>query len=214
MAEPALLEGRLSVERLRPYRAAAGGDLPRAIALYEWNAEVSGAMWSTLGHVEVLIRNAMHEQLTGWSATKFGETRWYLDPGRALTDEARKDIAGARLRAIRNGNPETPGRVVAELGLGFWRFLLATRYERSLWMPCLRAAFPQIIGTGTRRHVHDSLAHLHVLRNRIAHHEPIHNRPLANLHTTAMTVAGWVCPVTRDWIGSLSRVGQLLPDRP
>jgi hypothetical protein len=62
--------------------------------------------------------------------------------------------------------------------------------------------------------VHDKVAQLHVLRNRIAHHELIHNRPLADLHDIAMTVAGWVCPDTRDWIGSLSPVAELLPQRP
>jgi hypothetical protein len=77
----ATLERRLSAERLAPYRVARGGDLAAALALYEWNAEMSGAFGTTLGH-----------------------------------------IAKARQRATRNGRPETPGRVVAELNLGFWRF--------------------------------------------------------------------------------------------
>jgi len=51
---------------------------------------------------------------------------------------------------------------------------------------------------------------LHLLRNRIAHHEPIYNRPLANLHEQALTVAGWVCPVTRQWMADRSRVPALL----
>ncbi len=44
-------------------------------------------------------------------------------------------------------------------------------------IPCLRKAFPGIQGRGMRRDVHDAIRDLHVLRNRIAHHEPIHNRP-------------------------------------
>jgi hypothetical protein len=44
-----------------------------------------------------------------------------------------------------------------------------------------------------RRHtVHDKLASLHHLRNRIAHHEPIHNRPLERLHADVLVVAGWI----------------------
>lgn len=54
------------------------------------------------------------------------------------------------------------------------------------------------------------LRDLHVLRNRIAHHEPIHNRPLIELHELALTTAGWVCPVTRQWIADRSRVPALL----
>jgi len=34
-----------------------------------------------------------------------------------------------------------PGKVVAELSFGFWRFLLARRYTASLW-PALRPGFP------------------------------------------------------------------------
>lgn len=45
---------------------------------------MSGAFWVTLGHVEVLIRNAMHQQLTAWSTRTYREPRWYLDPGRVL----------------------------------------------------------------------------------------------------------------------------------
>jgi hypothetical protein len=61
-----------------------------------------------------------------------------------------------------------------------------------------------------RRDVHDAIRDLHVLRNRIAHHEPIHNRPLEMLHEQALTVAEWVCPVTRRWIAARSRVPALL----
>jgi hypothetical protein len=211
VVNPTLLERRLSPERIAPYRRASGGDLGRALALYEWNAEVAAAFWAVLGHVEVVVRNAMHEQLTAWSLAQFGEPRWYLDPGRVLTPEARSDITGARHRATSHGQQETPGRVVAELSLGFWRYLLAVRYERSLWRTCLWQAWP---GRGLRRDVHDQLARLHVLRNRIAHHEPIHNRPLPALHAAALTVAGWICPDTRGWISANSQVAAVLAGRP
>ena len=61
-----------------------------------------------------------------------------------------------------------------------------------------------------RRDDHDALRDLHLLRNRIAHHEPIHNRPLFELHAVALTTAGWICPTTRRWIAARSRVPALL----
>ena len=72
-ADLRLLERRLSPERLAPYRAAADGDLARAIRLYEQNAALSAAFWVVLGDAEVLVRNAVHEQLTTWSAGRFGQ---------------------------------------------------------------------------------------------------------------------------------------------
>ncbi|MEV0006344.1 hypothetical protein AB0H28_29245, partial [Micromonospora sp. NPDC050980] len=97
-AELLTLERRWSPERLAPYRAACGGDLVAAVALYRWNAEISAALGTTLGHVEVLLRNALHEELAAWSLRRYGEPTWYLDPGGVLTDEGRRDVNKARSR--------------------------------------------------------------------------------------------------------------------
>jgi hypothetical protein len=178
--------------------------------LYEKNLELSAAFWAVLSDLEILVRNAIHYELTTWSLNKYGDAAWYLDHGKVFHDEAASAIDDARRRVAVNGRPETPGRVVAELPLGFWRFLLSGRYERSLWLPSLRHAFPGVQGRGMRRDVHDAMRDLHLLRNRIAHHEPIHNRPLARLHEVALTTAGWICPVTRRWIADRSKVPVLL----
>jgi hypothetical protein len=204
------LERRISVERFAPYRVAAANDLMRAVSLYEKNSELSAAFWVVLSDLEVLVRNSMHENLAAWSMDRYGHPGWYLDHGRVFNQQTIDDIVAARRHLAANGRLETPGRVVAELPFGFWRFLLSGRYERSLWLPCLRGAFPAIEGRGMRRDVHEALRDLHLLRNRIAHHEPIHNRPLRVLHERALTVAGWVCPVTRQWMAQRSRVPALL----
>ncbi len=191
---------RISLERLEPYRAAVvdvEDRLGAALVLYGRNAAVSGEFWTLLGYVEVVVRNALHEQLTTWSTAAFGEPRWYVDPGRVLSGQARSHIAAARARAVVSGKPESPGRIVAELSFGLWRFLVAARYERSLWRTCLHSAFP---GQGRRKAVHAKLAALHELRNRVAHHEPIHNRPLQRLYDDALTLTGWICPTTRYWM--------------
>ncbi|ELB86058.1 hypothetical protein Rwratislav_46905, partial [Rhodococcus wratislaviensis IFP 2016] len=53
---------------------------------------------------------------------------------------------------------------------GFWRFLHSRSYEATLWTPSLRHAYPH----QTPRRRSDVYNHLNTLRNRIAHHEPIH----------------------------------------
>jgi hypothetical protein len=206
------LEQRISAERFAPYRAAVGDDLGRAMRRYERNTEISAAFWAVLSDLEVVVRNAMHERLVVWSLARYGRPDWYADRGRIFTAQTAGDIAVARRHATAGGRAETPGRIIAELPLGFWRFLLSSRYERTLWLPCLRDAFPGIRGQGMRRDVHDAMRDLHLLRNRIAHHEPIHNRPLGELHAAALTTAGWICPTTRGWIAARSRVPALLTD--
>ncbi|XVV14238.1 hypothetical protein ACQP2X_07800 [Actinoplanes sp. CA-131856] len=205
----AVLRRRLSPERLEPYLLAAGGDLAAALDLYAWNSEISAALGVTSGHVEVLLRNAMHDELVVWSTQRFGEPRWYLDPGHLLQSRALTDIRSARQRVARHGRPETPGRVVAELNLGFWRFLLASHYDRTLWRECLHRVFPG----RARRQVHDAVERLHLARNRLAHHEPMFNRPVAEIHATAVGVAAWICRTSGAWIESHSRTVSLLGGR-
>ncbi|WP_433302035.1 Abi family protein [Actinoplanes sp. CA-030573] len=201
----AVLIRRLSPERLGPYVIAGGDDNAAALRVYHWNSEVSAALAVTIGHVEVIMRNAIHENLTEWSARRFGEPRWYLDPGHLLQRRQAEVVQLARMRARQRG--ETPGQVVAELSLGFWRYLLANHYDSTLWRESLYRAFP---GQPRRRVLHEAVEVLHRSRNRIAHHEPMFNRPIEDIHIIALEVAGWICPVSKAWIARHGRVEQML----
>ncbi|WP_250009627.1 hypothetical protein [Actinoplanes sp. M2I2] len=212
LTETAVMTRRISPERLAPYADATGGDPEAALQLYTWNADVSAALAATLGHVEVVLRNALHESLTNWSEAEFAESKWYLDAGGLLQARAVKDIRVARERAGRNGRrSETPGRVVAELNFGFWRYLLASYYDATLWRQALYEAFP---GQARRRIIQDAVEVLHLSRNRLAHHEPMFNRPVDDIRITALELAGWICPVSRTWIERRCSVSRLLGRRP
>jgi hypothetical protein len=105
---------------------------------------------------------------------------------------------------------------VAELSLGFWRYLLSTHYLTSLWVPALHAAFPG--GPADlrvrRRHVERHLDRLHFLRNRVAHHEPVHRRDLLADHRAAVELVGWVCPDSSAWLAARSTVEEAVGSRP
>lgn len=206
------LERWFSAERLKPYHAACDGAAARAADLYGWNAALSAALWRTLGHVEILLRQSMHRELLAWSRKHRGDDRWYLVADAYLTDRARTDVRHARHRVTKGGKRESPGRVIAELNLGFWRYLLASHYDRTLWLPCLRRAFPHL--RGLRKHVERPVADLHRLRNRLAHHEPIHHLQIEDLHRKALRVAGWIDPVARDWIHAGDTVHRVISQRP
>lgn len=64
-----------------------------------------------------------------------------------------------------------PGKVIAELTFGFWRFLSSTAHEKTVWVGYLHRAFPP--GTDRKRDVDTKVATLNRLRNRVAHHEPL-----------------------------------------
>lgn len=200
-----------SQERMTTYRRACDGDPDRAEELYVWNADLSAALWRTLGHIEVLLRNAMHNELEAWSTKQHGDPCWYRTTTEALHINARREVTTAITRATRTGL-ETPGRVVAELSLGFWRYLLSARYDPTLWRWCLYRAFPG--HRGPRREVEGAVADLHQLRNRIAHVEPLHHLPVARRHATMLTVAGWIDPDAQKWISTHDHVPAVLAARP
>lgn len=130
-----------------------------------------------------------------------------------LSDLAHDDIAAARYRVQKLGRPETPGRVIAELNFSFWKFLLARRYEATLWTGHLRHAFPNL-QPQRRATVYHALDGLHTLRNRIAHHEPIHTRDLTTDMLTIYRLLDWIDTDVRAWAVGLSRLGPSLAARP
>jgi hypothetical protein len=216
-----LIATRLTTYRLRSYLGECGQDLQRAIELYDWNIAISGAFYEDLGRLEVVFRNAIDSALVRWGAARNWPTVWYrrkaLFPGKH-SQRVWQGIADARARAGRRGSREVHGKVVAELSFGFWRFLCTRPYLTSLWVPALAAAFPHHPDAGNplavRQAVDERMQRLHFLRNRIAHHEPVHQRDLRRDHNDLLAVAGWICPATRDWIANTSRCLSVLARRP
>ena len=207
------LETSLSRERLGTYLAATGGDREKAIRLYIWNTEVSAAFYAPLQGLEVALRNAMHRRL----AERYGPA-WYDNPDAGLDGGALD-----RLESARSGLKQSdPPQVVAALSFGFWVSLLGpggridarrarrkANYEMTLWRPALRGVFVHRRPLN-RGQAHRPLDDLRILRNRIAHHEPIFRKNLTLHHERLLDVAGWISPVTRAWIEHLSRVPAII----
>lgn len=210
-AHRAFFERYFTQARLGPYLAEVDDDYARAEQLYVWNLRVSGAFYEVLGVFEVALRNAMCEELRRWHGKRPGT--WLDDPTAVFDARRIKQIEEARRILIQRGKPTTEGRVVAELSLGFWRFLLSKRYQNTLWTPHLRKAFPGM-KPQKREVVYGHVEALLTLRNRIAHHEPIHRFPLADLHNRMLRVVAWIDPGMSAWLTGLSRVPLLLGARP
>jgi hypothetical protein len=58
------------------------------------------------------------------------------------------------------------------------------------------------------------MSNLVPFRNRLAHHETILSRPIASHYREMLTLAGLIDPEARTWIDSISRVDQVLGERP
>lgn len=203
--DPAL-PGLLSGARLAPYLAAAGGDAAAAARLYGWNVAASCALWGDFAILEVCLRNAIHAAL----AERAGRDEWWAVTPLHRADAARVDQA-VRAANARSRTGAKAGDVVSELTLGFWAGLVANRYHQRLWEPVLHRAFPRL--DTTRRELHSKLERLRKLRNRVAHHEKIFNRDIADDHAKAIQVAAAIHPAPARLISEASRVPQVLAAR-
>lgn len=211
--DPVLVE-LITRERLKSYLAVSRSD-SAALRLYEWNARAAAATMQTVAMVEVIARNALDRELAGWAQRSYPGEEWFD----AVPLDARglADIVEARKRATRQGRfPERHGKVVAELPFGFWRYLTASRYLSALWVPVLHHAFPfgptdlRVRRAAVERH----LAGLGFVRNRAAHHEPIHRRDLSVDLLSAVELGGWVNPHAGAWIEAEATLRDAISSHP
>lgn len=209
--DAALLQRRFSPERFAPYLRAASSDQDTAVALYRWNVELAAAISETLGHVEVGVRNALNE---GWTArhARLGRAgTWFDDPAGELDRRAHADIDRALTRLRTAGAVPLPGKIVAELPFGFWRFLLARRYT-TIW-PAIRPSFPHLQGHD-RRLLELPVSRLHLLRNRIAHHEPLLALSVETVQHDLVTVLDALDPALASWVERGDRIAAVHARRP
>lgn len=193
----------LSPERMGTYEEAAGAsacDSPLALALYAWNAAVSAAFLVPLHICEVLVRNAVSDALQAvygnrwpWSATF---ERSLPDPSNGYSP--RKDLQ----RASRNA--PTTSKVIPELTFVFWQKMFTKRHDFRIWdaqllliMPNLEAGKPV---AALRQNIYGDLEQIRRLRNRIAHHEPIFSRSLADDYQKILALVGFRSAETVSWL--------------
>lgn len=201
------LERTLTRDRLAKYLNATHQDLDAALKLYEENMRLSEAFYIPLQCVEVCLRNSLHEQLTN----VFGDD-WFQNKKPPLEGDSLSMIFDAIEELRRDRRGISPGRVVAELKFAFWVGLLAPKYDATLWRQALYRAF-LAKGGQPRRNVHGRLNAIRRFRNRIAHHEPIFDRPLEQIHTEIIGAIGWMCRETCNWAAHHSRFETVMSTR-
>lgn len=200
----------LTEARFAPYLSEADGDHEHAAALYVWNARVSAAIFETLHHIEVLLRNTIDAQFTPVIAAAQPSETWLEDPA-ILNVDSRKRVRETIERIDKEGKAPTRGRIVAGLSFGFWRALFDRKYHQ-LRVEHLHRAFPH--GSGDRAEVADLMSKLVPFRNRLAHHETIIRRSISSHYEEMLRLAELIDPDARVWIESVSRVPEILNKRP
>lgn len=188
------LDDILSLERLKRYLDAAGNDRALAYRLYAHNTSVSESLYTSLQMLEVALRNRFHDTLT----QAHGEF-WFDELG-VITDVfQRNQIGEAKISLVRDKKPLEPGRVVASLSFGFWTACLGKKYE-DMWRRHLRNAFKHAPSGTRRKTVNTPLTQIRLLRNRIAHHEPILRYNLPDRYSRIVEITNWLSPIASQWV--------------
>jgi hypothetical protein len=179
------------------------------IAAYTYNLQLCDALYPWLHAIEIALRNSLYCALL----KKTGDATWYDIP-ELLGPKQQEQLAAARANLGKDGKPDVPGRVVAELTFGFWVGLFGHIYEHRIWrnynlanlvMP--RAPkFYRNRNEGSQR-----LNPIRDLRNRVFHHEPIwHLVDLKARYSKLVAILGWINPSMKALVERLSDFEKLL----
>ena len=197
------LHKTISAPRLKTYLIECDDVLDDALSLYEQNTRLSEAFYTPLQCLEVCLRNTLDMCM----CNEYG-VDWFQNGNAPLNNDARSMITDV-YREIKKPLPVPPGDVVAELKFAFWVGLLGTGYDATLWRRALHKGF-RAGGGKKRSDVHGRLNAIRRFRNRIAHHEPIFKRDMAETHLEILEAIGWMCADTKAWAFHTSRVPVLL----
>lgn len=192
----------VSTARFEPFLRACDRDEELAWQLYEWNAKVASALSECFHHTEVLLRNAMMDQLK--------TTHPLAYPWQRVSEKVAEAADRRRHPTTKVASPDT---VISELMLGFWVNLLDKGPENDeLWRHCLYRAFPG--SPGKRESVHRAVSSMRNLRNRCAHQDSLLEFDPGIELKKLLSLVEWIDPNARTWIESIETVSAVASDRP
>lgn len=165
----------LSQPRLARYVKACAGNTRKAMTLYRLNLRLSQELFTLIGCFEVAYRNAIDRHYMIRNGTD-----WLRDSARAggmfnnqLCGKTPHIIAAGE----RNLTVYSHSQLVTAMAFGFWRYLFARHQFRSGGQSLL-AVFPSKPKSNPTLNYNNhfffiQLEKVTVLRNRLAHHEPV-----------------------------------------
>ena len=202
------IRASISEPRFATYLATAGNHEKYAMALYLYNARVAKAFLFPLGVAEVTLRNAIDEILV----RRFG-TSWHQDAGFREATLMPEGLATLDKAIQRAGPNASRGQVVATLTLDFWSNLFRPHYG-ALWRTTINIAFPNLRHGETRQEVQNLVKPINAFRNRVAHHEPVLDMNVTDVHAKIVRLTELRCGITAAWLKHHSTLSTTVRSRP
>lgn len=172
----------ISDARLQNYLDVSQNNYPKALKLYQANVRLSQSFYPLLSLVEVILRNALNEELS----RHFNDADWLLnqvngfmmDNALVYTDRTGKKkenffLKSSVEKSMKNvPKPISQGKIIADLNFGFWTALFNVTHSRILKGIPMRI-FVNLPKGFNRKKVCEILDKVRDFRNRVYHNEPI-----------------------------------------
>jgi hypothetical protein len=188
----------ISAPRFAAYLEAADSTAS-ALDLYEWNASMASALFELVGHVEVILRNAIDEALQESLSESERRIPWFM----LSLPKVQANLSQLEYRDLDMDRD----RALSSLTMGFWANLVQSP---KLW--------EDMTGAFVQNCEHEVLIHCikraHGLRNRLAHHASMLEVDVLAEVENLLELAGLVNSDARDWLSRLERATEVNGQRP
>ena len=187
--------------------AWSGQDREKALTLYSLNSQISESLYISLQMLEVALRNRIH-----FVMSESQSPEWIMDGAKLLIERQKEQIMAAQKELQAASKTVLPPDIVAALPFSFWTSMFNSEYE-SLWQQGLHRIARNLDGKGlVRKDFSRRITPIRILRNRVAHHEPILHWNLPKHHANMIQLCEWLSPDAASWCRSHCRFNQIYPD--
>jgi hypothetical protein len=180
------LNSVFSTKRLSTYLVETNSS-DQVLTKYNSNIMLSEAMIPTLHYLEICLRNRINQVLR-----RHYSSSWLMAPSNPqLISEKDVKKINEIISKIERGNKIEVAHddVVAQMTFGFWSSFFHRKYDPLIWhrKDTFKIVFPNLSRIHRKRsYVEDRIIKIKMLRNRIAHHEPVWNLKTSILDINSM----------------------------
>ena len=207
----------LSKPRFNAYLSMANGNHQLATKLYIHNTELSGALFLPLNVTEVTLRNAVDKAFS----SQFGNNWYHENKINEYIGEKNAKKLHTIKGVLRKKKIYNHNQVVANLNFGFWVNAFDENKFHGLWrdeinktFPNWKENFPNKKAKNIKDEIRNIIEPIRELRNRTAHHEPIFNRNVKDIHQNMILLTTLICKETAKWMEQNSKVNAVLDNDP